>query len=502
MTTNNNNIPPKVFITYSWDSPKHKENVLIFSDTLRKCGLDSTIDQYVSFPEKGWPRWMEEQIEKADFVLIICTEKYTEKFNLAPNKGKGVIWESQIIYNHLYNCGGVNQKFIPVIFSQEDDKHIPNILNSYTHYVISDCSKLEGFIDLYNHLTGQSVKIPDIGQLGLIALSHRKINPFHIIGRGFLNFPVLTFIIISLAFPLGFASIRLQGEAQTTQKCLGLQNVPIGLFSYGGSTTWAPITQKVDKMIEEGCSEFKLRYTKSLNRTPSSGDGIQMLINGDLDFALSSRGITDEEIAKAKERRYSLINIPVAINARAIVVNPNLNIRGLTKTQVDEIYKGNITNWREVGGPNLRIQPYDTYGVQIPNSNIVKLMPTPTEAIREVAKNRAGIFTGSASILLPQCKVFPLPMFNDEKTKLVPSYKEPFVPLSECPKKRNQPNLEAFLSGEYPDTRRLSVVIKENGGREEKAGRFYADLILSSKGQQLIEEAGFVKIKGFSTDIK
>ena len=54
-----NKSPTKVFISYSHDSPEHRTRVLNFAEKLRKDGLDAWIDQYESWPEKGWPLWME-----------------------------------------------------------------------------------------------------------------------------------------------------------------------------------------------------------------------------------------------------------------------------------------------------------------------------------------------------------------------------------------------------------------------------------------------------------
>ena len=56
-------------------------------------------------------------------------------------------------------------------------------------------------------------------------------------------------------------------------------------------------------------------------------------------------------------------------------------------------------------------------------------------------------------------------------------------------------NLKAIKTGEYPITRRLFVIIKKNGTLDQQAGEAYAELILSNQGQELIEEAGFVKIR-------
>ena len=64
-----------------------------------------------------------------------------------------------------------------------------------------------------------------------------------------------------------------------------------------------------------------------------------------------------------------------------------------------------------------------------------------------------------------------------------------------CPEQRNQVNVEAFRSGEYPLSRRLMVIVKQNEEFDQQAGVAYANLLLTSQGQELIEKAGFVRIR-------
>ncbi|UCH96269.1 MAG: TIR domain-containing protein [Candidatus Aminicenantes bacterium] len=67
---------PNVFISYSQDSEEHCRKVLALSNRLRQDRINAIIDQYEESPAEGWPRWMEKQICNADFVILICTEKY------------------------------------------------------------------------------------------------------------------------------------------------------------------------------------------------------------------------------------------------------------------------------------------------------------------------------------------------------------------------------------------------------------------------------------------
>ncbi|WP_211173423.1 toll/interleukin-1 receptor domain-containing protein [Brasilonema bromeliae] len=85
-----NSIPisPKVIISYSHDSREHKDRVLQLADQLREDGIDCNIHQYYESdpPPQGWPRWANDEIDAANFVLIVCTELYNRRFRSHENK--------------------------------------------------------------------------------------------------------------------------------------------------------------------------------------------------------------------------------------------------------------------------------------------------------------------------------------------------------------------------------------------------------------------------------
>src|SRR5207253_363756 len=83
-------IAPRVFISYSHDSPEHDQQVLAVSDRLRADGIDAVIDQYETAPSQGWTRWMRDEIERADFVLVICTETYWRRAEGREDLGIGL----------------------------------------------------------------------------------------------------------------------------------------------------------------------------------------------------------------------------------------------------------------------------------------------------------------------------------------------------------------------------------------------------------------------------
>ncbi|MEB3189180.1 MAG: SEFIR domain-containing protein [Snowella sp.] len=166
--------PIKVFISYSHDSQEHKARVLALSVRLRKDGVDANIDQYEESPSEGWPRWMMNQVEEADYVLVICTETYDRRFRGKEERGrgKGGTWEGAIITQELYDDQGRNEKFIPVTLTSADSDHIPQPLKSATYYrPYQD----EGYELLYRRLTNQpDTPRPELGTLKTLPPRERK----------------------------------------------------------------------------------------------------------------------------------------------------------------------------------------------------------------------------------------------------------------------------------------------------------------------------------------
>jgi tetratricopeptide (TPR) repeat protein len=164
---------PKVLISYSHDSPAHADRVRELSDRLRADGIDCILDQYeVSSPE-GWPRWMDRHVRDADFVLMVCTETYYRRVmgEETPGTGLGVRWEGHVSYQHIYNAGTVNTKFIPVLLETGKYEHIPTPLQGVARYFTQT---EESYEDLYRRLTNQPEHVkPALGEVRRLELAAR-----------------------------------------------------------------------------------------------------------------------------------------------------------------------------------------------------------------------------------------------------------------------------------------------------------------------------------------
>lgn len=86
-----------------------------------------------------------------------------------------------------------------------------------------------------------------------------------------------------------------------------------------------------------------------------SATGIAGLINGDTEIAQTSREMADQEIQQAKDRGLDPREFTVAQDGLSVIVHRSNPVDRLTIQQLSGIFTGQITNWREVGGPDRRI---------------------------------------------------------------------------------------------------------------------------------------------------
>jgi phosphate transport system substrate-binding protein len=233
-----------------------------------------------------------------------------------------------------------------------------------------------------------------------------------------------------------------------------------------------------------------------------------MLLEGQLAFSQSSRSLEEEDYQQALLRGFSLSQIPVALEGIAIAVHPSLSIPGLNLNQLQDIYTGKITNWQEVGGSNQKITAYsrsvaDSGTVEFFVKHVlggnalgqnVKFVDSTTTGLQKLSNDPGGIYYASAPQVVSQCGIKALPIAQ-QSTDFVSPYKEPLVLPADCFKQKNQLNPEVFKTGEYPITRQLFVIIKQDGQIDQRAGEAYAHLLMTNEGQELLAKAGVIRIR-------
>ncbi len=117
---------PKVFISYSHDSPAHKEWVEAFAIKLRRSGIDATLDQWDASPGDDLTLFMERGLSESDRVIVICTPNYVTKAEAGIG---GVGYERMIVTSELVRNIGTN-KFIPLVRDSFEESRTPSFLGT------------------------------------------------------------------------------------------------------------------------------------------------------------------------------------------------------------------------------------------------------------------------------------------------------------------------------------------------------------------------------------
>ena len=116
-----------------------------------------------------------------------------------------------------------------------------------------------------------------------------------------------------------------------------------GNVATDGSTSMEKIIGSLGEAFTEMNPDVNFTYNPT-----GSGTGIQAAIDGTCDIGLSSRALKDEEKA-------TLTETIVALDGIAIIVNPANPVSDLSVEQIAQIFTGEITNWKDVGGDDLEI---------------------------------------------------------------------------------------------------------------------------------------------------
>ena len=117
-------------------------------------------------------------------------------------------------------------------------------------------------------------------------------------------------------------------------------NVPQGMaIAINGSTSMVQINKSLKNSFES-----RFPGTQVIINGQGSNKGIQLLQAGDINIAAISRPLTSQEQAQ------NLVAVPIVQDAIAVVVGVNNPFRrGLTDSQIKDIFQGNITDWSQLG---------------------------------------------------------------------------------------------------------------------------------------------------------
>ncbi len=206
---------------------------------------------------------------------------------------------------------------------------------------------------------------------------------------------------------------------------------------------------------------FRDRYPDAdsiLIRRSGSAEGMEMLVNGEVSMSLLLRDLTDPEVEAAIQRE-GISAFPIAWDAVAVIVNPVSPVEQISRTELADIYRGEIGRWAPLGwkeggtiialtaGPRFGIFAYveqtllggQTYapGIYAP--------PSEEEVVEVVASRRNAI----------ACVSRPFAERAGERVRILSVSQAkglPYVPL----------NKETLLTRHYPLLRTISIATSAN----------------------------------------
>lgn len=215
-----------------------------------------------------------------------------------------------------------------------------------------------------------------------------------------------------------------------------------------------------------------------------SGVGIAALINGSTMIANSSRPIEQGELEKLKTKyKQNGIQIACAKDGLSVFLNKTNTVNELTLAQLSDIFSGVITNWKQVGGPDAKIQLYGResssgtfeffkdHVVKTDFARSCQTLPGTAAIVNAVKKDKYGIGYGGAAYAegVKDCKIK-----KDAKSKGI------------------LPSAATIKNKTYPISRYLFMYLREKPTGETKK---FVDWILSAEGQNVIVEVGYYPLQ-------
>jgi phosphate transport system substrate-binding protein len=223
-----------------------------------------------------------------------------------------------------------------------------------------------------------------------------------------------------------------------------------------------------------------------------TGTGLTALVNKTVDIANASRQIKPEELSAAKAVGLNPQEFVIARDAIAVIVNPENPVNHLTLQQLSQIYRGEISNWKEVGGedrPIVRLSRETNSGthvyflesvVRLGNSKDktifspdTLLLPSSEGIISEVRDNPNAIGYDGLGYVTQEVKLVALSALKTPDTYVLPS-------------------AATVSDNTYVISRNLYMYTPNP---PTGAVKDYLDWILTPEAQQIVTDLGFVPVK-------
>src|SRR3954464_5432552 len=236
------------------------------------------------------------------------------------------------------------------------------------------------------------------------------------------------------------------------------------------------------KLVPQLAEQFKAQHAGTTFDIAAEGSttGIAAIIDGTAQIGMASRRAKPAEVGAAAAKGVNMKPTIVAYDGIAVIVNAGNPIKGLTKKQVEQIFAGDVTDWTAVGGAGGKISVYTRNTASGTYSDFKELamkkrdyagssqkMAGNEQIAAEVGKNPSGVgYVGMAYTKAQGVKVMAI----DGASASVKSVQD----------------------HSYPYWR---PTFYYTNGEPSGLAKQFVDFTLSSAGQKIVTQVGFVPIK-------
>ncbi|MEO0074391.1 MAG: PstS family phosphate ABC transporter substrate-binding protein [candidate division WOR-3 bacterium] len=258
-------------------------------------------------------------------------------------------------------------------------------------------------------------------------------------------------------------------------------SAPAGELIVKGSDTMLNLTQRLAEAFSASRPDITVSITGG-----GSGVGINALTNRECHIANASRKIKSKEISVARSNSVNPVELTIAMDALSVIVNASNPVSRLTIQQLGAIYRGEITNWKQLGGPDRRIV---LYGRQ-PNSGTYVFFRE--EVVKGEYATVMRQMNGNAQIVEGvKADAGAIGYVGLGYIKDVDGFKPVAIARTGADEYVSPTETEKVYAGRYPLTRPL---YQYTNGKPRGDVRALIEFELSPAGQKIAEEEGFLPV--------
>ncbi|MCW4013352.1 MAG: phosphate ABC transporter substrate-binding protein [Candidatus Bathyarchaeota archaeon] len=254
---------------------------------------------------------------------------------------------------------------------------------------------------------------------------------------------------------------------------LGGETTLSGDLFISGSSTVFPIADLAAEDFQNIYPDVNVQV-----EGPGSGTGVAKASDGTADIGMASRNVKASELLNAP----TLITYGVAKDSVSIVINPSNSLAAtldLTTEQVSKIFKGEITNWSELGGDNHKINVYSREEGSGTRATFMEFTDIEEGEFAADSSVQQGNSAMRAAVAGDPYGIAYISLGYVDST-VVPAKID-----------GTEGTVENVLAGTYPFQRILWMF---TNGAPSNLAQAYLDYVMSPEGQQIVEEEGFIAI--------